>query len=70
MKMLQGPAASGSDDICSAAISHRRWRAAAECRTGTETLATTDATIVASRCVQVTSVSMGKTTPLKKALGL
>ena len=53
MKTFVAPPASVGIELCSAAISHKRTKAAAECSTGMDTRASTDETIWASRKVQV-----------------
>lgn len=69
MKMFVAPAFSVEMDVCSAAISVRRRRAAAEWRTGIETRARTLDMMWASRRVHVPLTS-GKRNPLKNAAGL
>lgn len=72
MKTLRAPVP--SDDsvavVISAAMSHRRSKAAAECRTGMDTRAITEETMCASRRVQVPLETSGKSSPLKKQAGL
>lgn len=69
--MFVAPALSDDDiDVCSAAISVNLNRAAAECRTGMDTRASTEAIMVAARSVQLPSVSNGNRNPLKNAAGL
>ena len=71
MKIFVAPAPSDEEtEVCSAAISVKRNRAAAEWRTGTETRTKTEETIVASRSVQFPSVRSGNRNPLKNAAGL
>ena len=71
MNMLVAPALSDDEiEVCSAAISVKRNKAAAEWRTGTDTRTRTEEMIVASRRVQLPSVKSGNRKPLKKAAGL
>lgn len=70
MKVFVAPALSVETDVCSAAISVRRKRAAAECKTGIETRTITLETMCASRRVHVPSLTNGNKKPLKKAAGL
>jgi len=70
MKIFVAPPLSVETEISSAAISHSRRRAAAECKTGTETFARTEETIRASVNVHVPLSTSGKRNPLKKAPGL
>ena len=70
MKTLVAPAASlDIEDVCSAAISVNRNRAAAECNTGIDTRTKTLEMICASRRVHCPS-TRGKRRPLNQALGL
>lgn len=70
--MFVAPVPSEDKDavVCSAAISHIRSSAAAECRTGIETRAMTLETMAASRKVHVPLATRGKRRPLKKQAGL
>lgn len=70
MKMFVAPALSVAMDVCSAAISVRRIRAAAEWRTGTFNLTSTLEIMCASRRVQVPLLTRGNRKPLKNAAGL
>lgn len=72
MKMLTAPVPSDDSvaEVMSAAMSHMRSNAAAECRTGMDTRAITDETMCASRRVQVPLETRGKSRPLKKQAGL
>lgn len=72
MNMFVAPVPSDERDadVCSAAISHNRSNAAAECKTGIDTRAMTDETMCASRSVHVPVAMSGNSNPLKKQAGL
>lgn len=72
MKMLVAPVPSDESDlrVSSAEMSHIRSKAAAECKTGIETLETTLEMMWASRSVQVPLPTRGNNKPLKKQAGL
>lgn len=72
MKMFVAPVPSEDREeaVCSAAMSQRRRRAAAEWRTGIETRVMTLETMCASRRVHVPPATRGKSSPLKKQAGL
>lgn len=70
MKMFVAPALSVATDVCSAAISVRRMRAAAEWRTGIFNLTSTLEMMCASRSVQVPLLTRGNKKPLKNDAGL
>ena len=70
MNIFTAPVLSNDLRDCSAARSHMRNKAAAECNTGMDTRAMTEETICASRNVQVPLETRGNSNPLKKQAGL